>query len=137
MMVGGRELLRLRGTGADGAGGSWRAAVMLDEGHYVFSGLARTRGQVDQNLAASGVLLRISGENRMEGIGLAEDWKTFSYEFDVRGRDSVELVCEFRGPPGGVGEFDAGSMRLTRKGAAKGGVRLQADPNEGVRRLTR
>ncbi len=36
---------------------------------------------------------------------------------DVRGAQSVELICEFRGPPGGVGEFDTASLRLTRKGS--------------------
>ena len=115
-MVGGHELLRLRGSGQNGAGGTWRTAALLDEGHYEFNGLARTRGDVDPRRSASGVMLRISGETRTEGMGTADDWKTFRYEFDVRGRENVELVCEFRGPPGGVGEFDTASMRLMRKG---------------------
>jgi hypothetical protein len=123
VMVGGHELLRLRGSGQNGTGGSWRTAVLLDEGHYEFSGQARTRGEADPRLSASGVMLRISGETRTEGLAMAEDWKTFKYEFDVRGAENVELVCEFRGSPGGVGEFDASSMRLTRKGAAKEGER--------------
>jgi len=114
VMVGGHELLRLRGSGQNGAGGTWRTAVLLDEGHYEFSGLARTRGDVDPRRSASGVMLRISGETRTEGMGTADDWNTFRYDFDVRGRENVELVCEFRGPPGGVGEFDAASMRLMR-----------------------
>src|SRR2546421_3312975 len=121
VMVGGHELLRLRGSGQNATGGSWRVAVLLDEGHYEFSGLARTRGEADPRLSASGVMLRISGETRTEGLAMAEDWKTLKYEFDVRGAENVELVCEFRGPPGGVGEFDVASMRLTRKGAAKEG----------------
>jgi hypothetical protein len=73
-------------------------------------------------------MLRISGETRTEGMGTADDWKMFRYEFDVRGRENVELVCEFRGPPGGVGEFDAASMRLMRnapvpkEGEKSGGI---------------
>jgi hypothetical protein len=93
--------------------------VQLDPGHYQFTGLARTRGQIDPNRRASGVILRISGESGTDGLTLTDsEWKTMTYSFDVRGKESVELVCEFRGPPGGVGEFDAASMRLTRKESA-------------------
>ena len=116
IVLNGRELLRLRGTIANGAGGSWRTIVQLQAGHYDFTGQARTRGEVDANRSASGVVLRISGDNKTDGITLSEDWKTVSYSFDVRGAQSVELICEFRGPPGGIGEFDAASLRLTRKG---------------------
>jgi spore coat protein H len=119
IVLAGRELLRLRGTIADGAGGSWRTIVQLGEGHYEFAGQARTRGELDPNRTISGVVLRISAETKSEGIAISDDWKTLSYAFDVRGMQSVELVCEFRGPPGGIGEFDAASMRLTRKSVAK------------------
>lgn len=138
VMAGGHELLRLRGSGRNGTGGSWRSAVILDEGHYEFTAEARTRGQVDENLAESGVLLRISGETRTNGIGLSDDWKTFKYEFDVRGMENVELVCEFRGPPGGVAEIDAASMRLTRKGAATASQTKLREPQvEETRQLRR
>jgi hypothetical protein len=60
-------------------------------------------------------LLRVSGETGTDGIALADDWKEFNYSFDVQGVQSVELVCEFRGPPGGVGEIEAASLRLIRK----------------------
>lgn len=118
-MVGGQELLRLRGIFDDGTGGSWRTAVLLDEGHYQFTGQARTRGMVDANRAVSGIIFRISGETRTDGFALADGWKTYTYEFDIRGVESVELVCEFRGPPGGVGEIDAASLRLVKKAADK------------------
>ena len=75
-------------------GGSWRTIVQLQAGHYEFTGQARTRGQVDPNRSASGVVLRMSGDNKTEGVTLSEDWKTLSYSFDVRGAQSVELICE-------------------------------------------
>jgi hypothetical protein len=62
-------------------------------------------------------MLRISGETSIEGLTVAKQWQTITYEFDVRGIEEVELVCEFRGPAG-MGEFDLDSMKLTRKGAA-------------------
>ncbi len=120
IMMGGHEMLRLRGTAGDGAGGSWRTLVQLDAGHYQFTALARTRGDVDANRAASGVMLRVSGETATGGLALTDnEWKTISYSFDVRGKESVELVCEFRGPPGGVGEFDGTSLRLVKKESDK------------------
>jgi len=119
VMMAGHEILRLRGTAGDGAGGSWRTLAQLDAGHYQFTGLARTRGEADPRRSAAGILLRVSGDSGTEGIALADDWKEFSYGFDVRGNESVELVCEFRGPPGGVGEFDASSLHLKRIGPAR------------------
>ncbi len=41
-----------------------------------------------------------------------------TYEFDVRGVEDVELVCEFRGLAQTSGLFDPSSMRLIRKGPA-------------------
>ena len=122
----GHEVMRVFGGGYAGAGtaaagGSWRTKVFLDQGHYEFSGRARTKG-VNPPAAGStrppGVMLRISGETSIEGLTVAKQWQTISYEFDVRGIEEVELVCEFRGPAG-LGEFDLDSMRLTRKGAAE------------------
>jgi len=116
IMMSGHEILRLRGTAGDGVGGSWRTLVQLDSGQYELSGLVRTRGEIDPKRRASGVMLRISGHNGTDGFSLTDnEWKAISYSFEVRGKQSVELVCEFRGLPGGVGEFDAASLRLTRK----------------------
>jgi len=119
IVLAGREMLRLRGTIGDGAGGSWRTIVQLQPGHYEFTGQARTRGEADPRRSASGVLLRTSGDSNTDGITLSDDWKTITYAFDVRGLESIELVCEFRGPPGGVGEFDATTLRLIRKSPEK------------------
>jgi len=117
IMMSGHEILRLRGTAGDGAGGSWRTLVQLDPGHYQITGVARTRGEIDPNRRA-GVILRISGESGTDGLTLTDnEWKPITYSFDVRGKESVELVCEFRGPQAGVGEFDAASLRLVKKEA--------------------
>ena len=121
-MLDGREVMRIAGGGYAGpgtaaAGGSWRTKVFLDEGHYEFSGQARTKGVTAAagNGKTPGVMLRISGETSTDGLTVAKQWQTISYEFDVRGIEEVELVCEFRGP-GGMGELDLDSMKLTRKG---------------------
>jgi hypothetical protein len=130
----GREVMRIvgggyAGTGTAAAGGSWRTKVFLEEGHYELSGQARTKGVAAAagNGTTPGVMLRISGETSTEGLTVAKQWQTISYGFDVRGLEDVELVCEFRGP-GGLGEFDLDSMRLTRKGSgAKKPVEAGAD----------
>jgi hypothetical protein len=104
-------------TGTAAAGGTWRAGVLLEAGHYEFTGLARTRGATaDPQGPAVGAMLRISGETRTDFLTTAnDDWKTLTYSFDVTGLEQVELVCEFRGPAGAVCEFDTASLALTRK----------------------
>jgi hypothetical protein len=127
-----REVMEVAGgSGGSVPGGSWRAAVLLDEGHYEFTGLARTKGLTGGagGAAATGVMLRISGETSTVGIAAARDWREFRYAFDVRGVESVELVCEFRGPAEGVGEFDLGSMRLTRTGSASNVLEKPTQPD--------
>jgi len=109
----GRDVLRVTGNGP-GSSGAWRTILFLDEGHYEFTGLARTEGMTGAE-ETNGVILRISGERSTHGIAINEEWTALSYPFDVRGLEDVELVCEFRGPRGS-GEFDAGSLRLLRKG---------------------
>jgi hypothetical protein len=52
-------------------------------------------------------------------LTVSDEWKDLSYTFEVRGTEQVELVCEFRSAVGGMGEFDAGSMRLIRKKSEK------------------
>jgi len=113
-VLGGRDVLQVTGNGP-GSSGSWRKAVLLDEGHYEFSGLTRTQGVVASEAPdTSGVILRVSGERSSKGITVSTEWKTLTYEFDVRGIQEVELICEFRGQ--GTGCFDAGLLRLARRG---------------------
>jgi len=111
-----RDVLRVESGGAPESSGAWRTTLFLDAGHYEFTGVARTDGH-STTKGTNGVMLRISGERSTNGIALPRDWKTLTYEFDVRGLEDVELVCEFRGAQG-WGEFDARSLRLVRKGPA-------------------
>ena len=114
--MGNREILGVNGI-APGGSGAWRATVFLDQGHYEFTGKARTEGLAPADAqGTNGVILRISGERSTKGVVISDEWKTLSYEFDVRGMEDVELVCEFRSGSPGVGFFDAGSLRLLRKG---------------------
>ena len=110
------DVLRVDGGGALESSGAWRTTLFLDTGHYEFTGMARTAGRADAK-GTNGVMLRISGERSTNGIALPREWKTLNYEFDVRGLEDVELVCEFRGGHG-WGEFDARSLQLVRKGPA-------------------
>ncbi len=112
-----RQILQVKGRGPDSSG-AWRTTLFLDQGHYEFTGLARTEGLTATDAQrTNGVILRISGERSTQGIAITEEWKTLRYEFDVRGLEDVELICEFRGARGS-GFFDAGSLRLFRRGAA-------------------
>jgi hypothetical protein len=113
---GGRAVLRVSGAGGTGAGGTWRATALLDAGRYEFVGTARTRGVAanEANETPAGVMLRISGETKTDGITLTDQWKEIRYPFEVKGVEDVELVCEFRGPPGAMAEFDVATMKLVR-----------------------
>jgi hypothetical protein len=110
----GRQTLRVTGSGL-ASSGSWRATVFLAPGHYEFTGLGRTEGLLPNlGKSPSGVILRISGERATRGISVSSEWKPLSYEFNIRGAEEVELVCEFRGQ--GSGLFDSGTLRLILKG---------------------
>ena len=116
LTVDNREILRVLGRAPDSTG-AWRTTVFLDQGHYEFTGLARTEELTAADATGSnGVILRISGERSTRGIAITDEWKKLTYEFDVRGLEDVELVCEFRAGPAGSGWFDAGSLRLVRRG---------------------
>lgn len=114
----GRPLLTISTRGPESTG-SWRSSVLLDAGHYEFTGMARTEGLPSNAPGTNGVLLRISGERSTRGIAIAPDWTRFSYEFDVRGVVDVELACEYRGPEG-RGVFDLNTVRLVRLGPPAG-----------------
>jgi hypothetical protein len=112
LMQGDRQILRVTGRGP-GSTGAWRSTVLLGEGLYEFTGLARTEGVAAQPGVTNGVILRMSGERSAEGITISEEWKTLRYEFEVQGVEDVELICEFRGAQG-MGWFDVNSLRLRR-----------------------
>ena len=108
-----REVLQVLSRGPDTAG-SWRTLLLLEDGHYEFTGRARTEGLDAADAAdTDGVILRISGE-KFPKSSVSPEWTALHYEFEVHGIEDVELVCEFRGAKG-MGSFDPGSMRLVRK----------------------
>jgi hypothetical protein len=114
-VVDNRQILRVIGRGP-ASSGAWRTTAFLDEGRYEFTGLARTEGTVADSTSTNGVILRVSGERSIKGITISEEWKKLTYQFDVRGIEDVELVCEFRGT--GAGLFDPATMQMTRIGPA-------------------
>lgn len=110
----GRQMLRVNGRGPESSG-AWRTTVLLEAGHYEFTGLARTENLPPHAPGTNGVILRISGERSTQGIAVPTDWTKLSYAFDVRGIMDVELACEYRGPEG-LGLFDLSTLRLVRAG---------------------
>ena len=110
-----REILIITARGGN-AGGAWRSTVLLEPGHYEFTGNARTEGLTPSGpKTTNGVVLCTSGERSLKRITISDEWKALHYEFDVLGIEDVELVCLFRGR--GSGLFDATSLRLSRKTA--------------------
>ena len=110
----GRQMLRVNVRGPESSG-AWRTTLLLEAGHYEFTGLARTQDLPPHAPGTNGVILRISGERSTQGIAVPTDWTKLSYAFDVRGIMEVELACEFRGPEG-LGLFDLSTLRLVRAG---------------------
>lgn len=112
LMQGDKQILRVAGRG-EGSTGAWRTTVLLGEGRYEFTGLARTEGVVARPGETNGVILRMSGERSVEGLTVSGEWTPLKYAFEVTGIEDVELVCEFRGAQG-AGWFDAGTVKLVR-----------------------
>jgi spore coat protein H len=112
----GKELLQVLARNGDSTG-SWRTSVLLESGLYEISGDARVQGMGNTS-GTNGVIIRASGERSTKGISINPEWKHFRYDFEVRGIEDVELVCEFRGPEG-LGEFDVTTLKLSRKETKK------------------
>jgi hypothetical protein len=95
---------------------SWRARVLLEEGHYSFEGRMQTKGiDVDPRDRRAGAGLRVSDWPSFKKTRADTDWTAVAFEFDVPGGlHDVELVCELRAAGGEVW-FDADSLRLVRK----------------------
>jgi hypothetical protein len=118
----GKQVLQIRSRGDKPTSGAWRKTVLLEPGHYELSGMARAEA-IDATATNTGVILRVSGERSIKGLSVAQGWTLLRYEFDVHGIQNEELVCEFRGAKGS-GLFDAGTLKLARKGPA-GDARLE------------
>jgi hypothetical protein len=112
-------LLQVMGRDIDGtpSSGAWRTLVLLEQGHYEFSGMARATG-LNHSTTNTGVILRASGERSIAGLSTNESWTLLRYEFDVFGREDKEIICEFRGAQG-MGSFDLNTLKLARKGPAR------------------
>ena len=112
--AGGQEMLRISADGGSAAG-SWRKKVLLEEGHYIFSGRIKTEGVVlTAGDLKSGVGLRISRVALGQRFSGETAWTPVSFEFQVQGISDVELVCELRASRGEAW-FDLASLKLTRR----------------------
>lgn len=110
----GQDMLQISASGGSVAG-SWRKKVLLEQGHYVFSGKIKTEGVVlTAGDLKSGVGLRMSRAPLGQRLAGDTPWTAVSFEFDIPGISDVELVCELRAS-GGQAWFDLASLKLTRQ----------------------
>ncbi len=102
---------------------SWRSAVQLPRGQYLFEARLKTAGVVrpaNESVArGSGAGIRVSQDPRTNQALGDLDWQTVSHEINVTGElGEPELVCELRAAKGEVW-FDLESLRLVRKETAE------------------
>jgi spore coat protein CotH len=112
----GRSVLRIRVKSGARSTTSWRARVLLEPGRYRFEGRARAAGVVPlADLKGGGAGIRVHGSKspRENALSGSSDWTALEYDFEVKGVDDVELVCELRASAGEA-QFEAGSLRLTK-----------------------
>jgi spore coat protein H len=110
--------------------GSWRMLVLLEPGAYRFEGRVRTQDlEFNSEVMRGGVCLRVSGERAAPMRSAVPEWTTLSYDFETKGLEDVELVCEMRASSGWAW-FDAGSMKLVRKSSGKPSLQARPPPSE-------
>ena len=89
---------------------SWRSLVYLPHGSYRYEGKLRIVGP-DGLLA----MLRISGPSSATMFRTATEWRTLTYDFEVKDAGQVvEFVCDFSGAEGEAW-FDLNSLRVKRR----------------------
>ena len=120
---GGRTALKIGATNGPCVA-SWRAKVWLDEGSYVFQGIARTSSveplpETKPNDPATpkgmSAGLRVSGQARTNHLHGDTAWTLLDHPFHApSGGGEVDLICELRAQRGEVW-FDASSLRLIKK----------------------
>lgn len=95
---------------------SFRATIRLPIGKYVVNGRIKTRGVVaaDDQRYAGGAGMRLSGGEHAVRFTGDNDWKDFTYEFQVHDPHNVELVAELRAHQGDVW-FDLNSLKLQKR----------------------
>jgi spore coat protein H len=93
--------------------GSWRARVLLEEGHYTLHARLRTQNvEVDPRDLRAGAGLRVSGKPNWEKLRGDSPWSEVTFEFDEpEGLQAVDVVCELRARQGEVW-FESDSLKL-------------------------
>jgi spore coat protein CotH len=94
---------------------SWRSKVLLDTGVYRFEGMLRTSAvKLGSAPFEGGAGFRISRGAIPQGLSGTQEWRRFTYSFEVpEGGKDVDLVCELRAT-GGEAWFDTSSLRIVR-----------------------
>lgn len=123
VQIDGRQALHILTTNQmTNTSASWRATVLLREGHYRLEAMAKTAGVVSlmNTNKGGGAGIRHSGihkprTNKLEGDS---NWQKLVYDFELKYEQEVPLLCELRATRGEAW-FDAGSFRLMQLPAAK------------------
>lgn len=109
----GKPALHIAAGGQTSA--SWRSKMMLEDGRYRFTAIARTSklaGYGDEKGEGAGI--RISGANQRRNKIIGDSgWTKLTFDFDVPGGNEVVLVCESRANRGEVW-FDMDSLKLEK-----------------------
>jgi hypothetical protein len=93
---------------------SWRVAVPLPAGSYLFEGLALGEGiEATADETGSGAGLRISGEQRTGQVEGHGEWTPLAHRFTLPEPATVVLVADLRATAGRV-IFNAESLALRR-----------------------
>jgi len=96
---------------------SWRTAVRLKQGRYLFQGRARVTGVTPLPFGNSqGASLRVAGKpQRSAELTDTSAWEELKIEFEVRAPEEiVVLMCQLRGAAGEA-SFDKASLSLVRR----------------------
>jgi spore coat protein CotH len=111
---GGKSLLRI--TAKSPGAASWRASVLLTQGHYILEGRIKTIAVKSGGGPNSGAGLRKSGEkNRPVHLTGDNDWIAVKYDFDAaESLAEVVLVCELNAASGQA-FFDPESLVVRKR----------------------
>jgi spore coat protein H len=111
--VEGKPVVQISNSGQSSA--SWRSKIMLEDGRYRFTAVARSAGLVPfRDDKGEGAGIRISGANaRRNKITGNSGWTQLTFDFEVPGGNEVTLVCESRASRGDVW-FDLDSLKLEK-----------------------
>jgi hypothetical protein len=109
-----RRVFSIAVVGEAPAIASWRVAVPLPAGTYLFDGLALGEGiEATDDETGSGAGLRISGGQRTGQVDRDDEWTPLTHRFTLAEPATVVLVAELRARRGRV-SFNAESLGLRR-----------------------